>query len=383
MVKDIILKRIIMPLQITLPKWYDLHVHLRQGELLPAVIAGHLKSQCAGVLAMPNTAPPVAKVLARDSGIFWSIEGYKKMIMESGGEAFSEVIVPLYLTKETTPEMIKHGVESGLLKACKYYPPHGTTNSDHGRELDYFVKGGVIEAMAKYGVVLCIHGEEHGLDPQQYFDRKHNAEELFYQTKMLALHAKYPSLKIVCEHLTTKVAVDFVKASNENVTATITPQHLIYTVGDLLKGMQYHLYCLPLLKFEEDRKALQIAAVESSNTKFFAGTDSAPHTKKATDCGCAAGCYTASIAPQMYAEAFELAGVDMASNVGQVSYRKFLCEIGPNFYGIEIPSDTFVLEKTKMYVEVTETSEGELTPLPVGLNPNHQNEPTSLNWCIR
>jgi len=372
-----------MPLQITLPKWYDLHVHLRQGELLPEIIADHLKSQCAGVLAMPNTAPPVAKVMEADGGEFWSIESYKEMILESGGDAFSEVIVPLYLTKETTPEMIQSGVETGLLKACKYYPPHDTTNSDHGRELDYFVNNGVMEAMEKCGVVLCIHGEEHGLDPQRYFDRKHNAEELFYQTRMPALHEKYPSLKIVCEHLTTKIAVDFVKMSNENVTATITPQHLIYTVGDLLKGLQYHLYCLPLLKFEEDRKALQNAAVEMNNSKFFAGTDSAPHTKKATDCGCAAGCYTASIAPQMYAEAFELAGVDMSSKAGQVSYRKFLCELGPKFYGIKIPSETFVLEKTKMDVDTTETAVGLLIPLPVGLNPKHKDKSTYLSWCVR
>ena len=240
-----------------------------------------------------------------------------------------------------------------------------------------------MEAMEKCGVVLCIHGEEHGLDPQRYFDRKHNAEELFYQTRMPALHEKYPSLKIVCEHLTTKIAVDFVKMSNENVTATITPQHLIYTVGDLLKGLQYHLYCLPLLKFEEDRKALQNAAVEMNNSKFFAGTDSAPHTKKATDCGCAAGCYTASIAPQMYAEAFELAGVDMSSKAGQVSYRKFLCEIGPKFYGIKIPSETFVLEKTKMDVDTTETAVGLLIPLPVGLNPKHKDKSTYLSWCVR
>ncbi|MDA7742550.1 amidohydrolase family protein [Francisellaceae bacterium] len=373
-----------MSIKMTLPKWYDLHVHLRQDELLPIVIADHIKSGCAGVLAMPNTKPPVAKILESDSGDFWSIEAYQRMIDDAGGDAFQKVIVPLYLTKETTVEMVEKGVESKFLVACKYYPPHGTTNADHGRELKYFIDNGVFAKMAELGVVLCIHGEEHDLDTEDYFDRSHNAEELFYQTKMPALHNQFPDLKIVCEHLTTKVAVDFVKASNENVSATVTPQHLLYTISDLVKGLKYHLYCLPLLKFKEDREALRKAVTESSNTKFFAGTDSAPHSKKVTECGCAAGCYTAPIAPQLYAGAFECSGIDLSAGCGQDSFRKFLCEIGPRFYNFPISLESFVLKKEEIKVFPGLVGgvgdKNHLIPLPLGLSEDASS--AYLNWKV-
>ena len=102
---------------------------------------------------------------------------------------------------------------------------------------------------------------------------------------------------MVGEHVTTKVAVDFIKQAPDTVAGSITPQHLLFTVGHLLQGLKYHLYCLPLLKYEEDRAALRGVVTDPTNTKFFAGTDSAPHTEKVTECGCAAGCYTGGIAP--------------------------------------------------------------------------------------
>ncbi|MBX2834222.1 MAG: dihydroorotase [Micavibrio sp.] len=351
----------------TLPYWYDLHTHLRQGALLAPIIQSQLDMGCAGVLAMPNTKPPAAKVLKSDALNYWSLEEYQNMIRSHGGDAFDTLITPLYLTKDTTPDMIAEGAKSGLLKACKYYPPHGTTGADFGYPFKNYFSNGVFKAMEEHGIVLCIHGEEHGLPGEEYFDRKTNAEEYFYTHNMPKLIEAFPNLKIACEHVTTKVAVDFVKNAGQNVAASITPQHLLYTVGHLLQGLKYHLFCLPLLKYEEDRHALRQAATASNNTQFYAGTDSAAHTVKATDCGCAAGCFTGGIAPQLYAQGFEENGLDLSNADNQKIFENFLCHNGAKFYDLPTPSKTMTLSKAEQTIEMINTPDGQITPLPLGL----------------
>ncbi|PZQ46794.1 MAG: dihydroorotase [Micavibrio aeruginosavorus] len=355
--------------RITLPKWYDLHVHVRQGPAMEAYIAAHLSMGCAGILAMPNTKPPVAKIRTSDPLPYWSVEEYRDMILKAGGNAFSTVITPLYLTKDTTPAMIEAGVKSGLLKACKYYPPHGTTNADHGRPLRDLMDNGVIKALEDNGVILCLHGEEHALSGEQYFGRNSNAEDYFYRERMPRLRNQHPNLKMVCEHITTKTAADFVEKSGDKTGATITPQHLLYTMGDLVQGLKYHLYCLPLVKFEEDRQALLSVVRKSGNTRFFAGTDSAPHTTKATECGCAAGCFTGGIAPQLYAESFDLEH-DLEI------FKAFLCTNGANFYGLPVPIETFDMVYKDMDLEPLDTKDGNVLPLPLGLGQK------TLRWSI-
>ena len=347
---------------------------------MPALVRDHLKMGCASVLCMPNTKPPVGKITEEDDLPYWSIQAYRDMINQAGGDAFDNIIVPLYITKDTTPAMIERGANSGLLKACKYYPPHGTTGADFGYPFENFMENGVFEAMQDHGVILCIHGEEHGLAPEQYFDRGTNAEEQFYQERMPKLADKFPRLKVVGEHLTTKIGVDFIAQAGDNFAATITPQHLIYTVGHLLKGCNYHLYCLPLVKFEQDRAALQAAASAPDNTQFFAGTDSAPHTNKLTECGCAAGCYTGGIATQLYAEAFELSGVDLSETKGQDALSRFLTHNGGRFYGLDTPSKTFTLTKEKTRVEIVQTDAGTVVPLPSGLSSADYVE---LDWSVK
>jgi dihydroorotase len=356
-----------MTTQFTLPLWYDLHTHLRQGALMGPIIKSQIDMGCAGFLAMPNTKPPCAKVFKSDDLPYWCLEGYQDLIKKEGGDKLHAIITPLYLTKDTTPEMIAEGAKSGLLKACKYYPPHGTTGADFGYPFENYFENGVFKALEDHGIVLCIHGEEHGLVGEEYFDRETNAEEFFYQNRMPKLVEKFPNLKVACEHVTTKVAVDFVQSCGPNVVASITPQHLLYTVGHLLQGLKYHLFCLPLLKYNEDREALRNAATDPNNTQFYAGTDSAAHTTKATDCGCAAGCFTGGIAPQLYAQGFEEAGLDLSQTDNQKTFENFLCSIGQEFYGLEKPSETFTLSKEESTVEMLDTPEGQITPLPLGL----------------
>jgi dihydroorotase len=113
--------------------------------------------------------------------------------------------------------------------------------------------------------------------------------------------------------------------------------------------------------------ALRQASMEEGQHKFFAGTDSAPHTTKATACGCAAGCFTGGCAPQLYAMAFEEAGVDLSSADGQDAFKRFLCLNGPAFYRFPASTQTFQMEKAPSQTAILETPAGPVTPLPTGM----------------
>ena len=208
----------------------------------------------------------------------------------------------LYLTDNTTAEEIATAKASGIIHGVKLYPAGATTNSDSGvTSLDKCATA--LAAMEKLGVPLLVHAEvtDHDVD---VFDR----ERVFIERNMVPLLKKYPTLKIVFEHITTKDAAAFVTSAPSNVAATITAHHLLMNRNDMFKGgIQPHHYCLPILKREEHRLAL-VQAATSGNAKFFLGTDSAPHAKhtKEAACGCA-GMYTAHTAIELYAEAFEAA----------------------------------------------------------------------------
>lgn len=354
-----------------LPQWFDAHTHLRQGDLMRTIVQSQIDMGCYAMLAMPNTKPPVAKVMDADAGDNWSIEGYRKMITDAGFNG--HLVTPLYLTKDTTVKMIEDGAKSGLLTNIKYYPPHGTTNADHGIPMEDFMASDLPCAMADNNVMLNIHGEEHGLCAEDYFNRESNAEEFFYQTRMPKLRDTHPNLKITCEHITTKVAVDFVNGAGDLTGASVTPQHLLYTVGHLIQGLKYHLFCLPVVKFDTDRDALRRAVTSANNKRIFAGTDSAAHTEKCTPCGCAAGCFTGGIAPQLYAHAFEEAGLDLSVETNQAIFKNFLCHNAPDFYEIARASETFTLSKTPQVVEMC----GDITPLPLGLGQD------TITWSIK
>ncbi len=355
-----------------LPKWFDLHTHFRQGEAVGDYVRAHVAMGCAGALAMPNTRPPVSRVSGDATEDSWSIEGYSEVLREAGAGVFEELIVPLYITRGTTAEMIVEGARSGGLRACKYYPPHGTTNSEHGVPMAELVGGPVLKAMEEAGVILCIHGEQHGLAGAAYFDSGRNAESAFYGDAMPGLLEAHPRLRIVCEHITTKEAVAFVRgADGARVGATVTPQHLLYTVGDLIQGLKYHLYCLPVVKFDADREALREALGVRGQRQFFAGTDSAPHSAKVTECGCAAGCFTGGCAPQLYAMGFEAGG--RALDVG--AFEAFLCTNGPEFYGFPVSAERFQMERVAGEAVALNTAVGEVVPLPLGMG-------LSLDWRI-
>jgi dihydroorotase len=315
-------------LEITRPD--DWHLHLRDGDALASVI-GHTAQRFARAIVMPNLKLPVTTVA--------QAEDYRGRILASlpAGMRF-EPLMTLYLTEDTPAEEIVRAKESSSVFAVKYYPAGATTNSQSGvRELSHVYP--VLEAMERHDLPLLLHGEV--TDPAiDIFDR----ERVFIERHLLPLQARFPALRMVLEHITTRDAVEFVSAAPANVAATITAHHLLLNRNALFEGgMRPHNYCAPILKRETHRKAL-LQAATSGDTHFFLGTDSAPHPREAkeTDCGCA-GLYTAHAALELYAEAFE--------QVGQLDrLEAFASFHGPDFYRLPRNKERIALERTPWIV---------------------------------
>lgn len=279
---------------LTITRPDDCHVHVRNGELLKLVLP-HTARQFARAVIMPNLKPPIATVAAAAA--------YRSEIIAAlpAGADFTPLMT-LYLTAATPPDEVARAAASEHIHAFKLYPAGATTHSDAGIA-DINAAYPLLAALEKHDVPLLVHGEVVD-DVCDIFDR----ERVFIDTHLTAIHRDFPALRIVVEHVTTQEAVEFVNAAGANVAATITPQHLLFNRNALLAGgIRPHFYCLPILKRERDRKALVSAATGGSG-KFFLGTDSAPHLTvlKENACGCA-GCFSAPLALELYATAFEQA----------------------------------------------------------------------------
>jgi len=312
-------------MQITITRPDDWHLHLRDGAALAAVLP-HSARQFARAIVMPNLRSPITTVaMAAD---------YRQRILAAlpVGMDF-EPLMTLYLTDNTPADEIRHAAESGFVKAVKLYPAGATTNSDAG-VTDLARCDAALAEMEKQGMPLLVHGEvtETAID---LFDR----ERVFIDTILQPLLARWPGLRVVFEHITTREAADFVLAAGNNVAATITAHHLLYNRNAIFSGgIRPHYYCLPVLKRETHRQALVLAAT-LGNKKFFLGTDSAPHARGAKEvaCGCA-GCYTAHAALELYAEAFEAAGA-------LDKLEAFASFNGPDFYRLPRNAGQVTLQK--------------------------------------
>jgi len=327
--------------RLTITRPDDWHLHLRDGDMLAAVLPDTAQ-RFARAIVMPNLKPPVRTVQ--------EAAAYRDRIMAAlpAGMEF-EPLMTLYLTDNTTPEEIFRARESGFVHAVKYYPAGATTNSDSGvtdiRRVD-----AALEAMQEAGLPLLLHGEV--TDPDiDLFDR----EAVFIERILEPLLQRLPGLRVVLEHITTRQAAAFVSDAPDNVGATITVHHLLYNRNAMFQGgIRPHYYCLPVLKRETHREAL-IAAAISGNPKFFLGTDSAPHATAAKEsaCGCA-GIYTAHAAIELYAEAFESAGA-------LERLEAFASHFGPDFYGLPRNTGTITLLKERHTLPAGHA--GGITPL--------------------
>lgn len=320
---------------LTLIRPDDWHLHLRDGVVLESVVADSAR-QFGRAIIMPNLKPPVtttADALAYRTRIEAALA---KAGVQAG--AFTPLMT-LYLTDNTDAAEIGLAARSGAVHGVKLYPAGATTNSDAG-VTDLLGKcAGALEAMQKHGMPLLVHGEV--TDPAvDVFDR----EAVFIDRVMIPLRKRYPGLKVVFEHLTTRDGVDYVMQAEGPVAATITAHHLLYNRNTLFQGgIRPHYYCLPILKREVHRQAL-LKAATSGDKRFFLGTDSAPHAKglKEHACGCA-GCYTALHAMELYATAFEAEGrLDMLEAFASVN--------GPAFYGLPVNEGTLTLRRVAMRV---------------------------------
>ena len=303
----------------------DWHVHLRDDAMLARAVT-HTARRFARAIVMPNLVPPVtttAHALA-----------YRQRIIAAvpPGLRF-EPLMMLYLTDNTPPAEIATAKASGRVHGVKWYPTGVTTNSQHG-VTDIRRCDAVLAAMEAHDLPLLVHGEV--TDPSvDVFDR----ERVFIERHLIALLQRFPWLRVVLEHVTTRQAVEFVIQAHARVAATITAHHLLLNRSAVfIGGLRPHHYCRPVLKREEHRQAL-LAAATSGNPKFFLGTDSAPHPKHAKESarGCA-GIYTAHAAIELYAEAFEQAGA-------LDRLEAFASFHGPDFYCLPRNHDRITLEQ--------------------------------------
>ena len=312
-------------MRLTLTRPDDWHVHLRDGAALGAVLA-HTAERFGRAIVMPNLQPPVTTTVAAAA--------YRARILAAlpAGATF-EPLMTLYLTESTTPAEVERARASGFVQAVKYYPAGATTHSDAGVQ-DLTRLEATLARMEEIDLPLLVHGEV--TDPAvDTFDR----EQVFIERVLEALVRRYPKLRIVFEHITTREAVQFVAATGPRVAATITPQHLLLNRTALFDGgIRPHNYCLPVLKREHHRVAL-LAAATGGSAKYFLGTDSAPHGKatKEAACGCA-GIYSSHAAIELYAEAFE--SVDALARL-----EAFASFHGADFYGLARNQSTITLTR--------------------------------------
>jgi dihydroorotase len=314
-----------MTQSLTLRRPDDWHLHLRDGALLKGVLPETAR-HFARAIIMPNLVPPVVTMA--------QAEAYRARILAAlpKGAQF-EPLMTLYLTETTDPADVATAAASGLVKAVKLYPAGATTNS-HSGVANFDRVQGVLEKMAEIGLPLCLHGEvtDTAVD---IFDR----EAVFIDKILDPLRRRLPALRVVMEHITTSQGVDYARAGGDNLAATITTHHLIINRNHILAGgIKPHYYCLPVAKRESHRLALREAAT-SAESRFFLGTDSAPHVDalKEHACGCA-GCFTATNTMPLLAHVFEEEGK-------LTNLEAFSSLNGPAFYHLPVNETTLRLVK--------------------------------------
>ena len=334
--------------RINLTKPDDWHLHLRSGQAMKSVVKMSA-AQMGRAIIMPNLSPPVKSVS--------QAQAYRKEIMKAlpTNSGFNPLMV-LYLTDDTSLKEIAVAGAAPEIYAAKLYPAGATTNSDSGVTSIINIYP-VLEAMQKEEVPLLVHGEV--VDPEvDIFDR----ESVFIEKILERIVKDFPGLKIVLEHITTKVAVDYVLGCKANVAATITPHHLLANRNHMLVGgIKPHYYCLPVLKRQNPDQKELLKAATSGNPKFFLGTDSAPHDRdhKESACGCA-GIFSAHAAIELYAEAFDGEGAIER-------LEGFASIFGPDFYGLPYNQEKITLEKSPWRVpNHYEFAGSKLTPFFAG-----------------
>ena len=264
----------------------DMHLHLREGDLLN-LVAPLSAGTFAGAVVMPNLVPPVDNAARLDD--------YRAAIDAAVGETVFEPYMTLFFRPYTAAEL--EAVHARII-GIKLYPAGVTTNSEAGvRALQEAEP--TLALMQELDLPLLVHGESTGF----VMDREAEFMPVYEH-----LAQTFPRLRIVMEHITTREAVAFLDR-HANVFATVTLHHLVLTLDDVAGGLLApHLFCKPIAKRPEDRDAL-LAAALGAHPKLMFGSDSAPHPLHDKECaGCAAGVFTAPVALPMLVELFDKHG---------------------------------------------------------------------------
>ncbi len=303
----------------------DWHVHLREGEMLKQVTkcTSRVNKRC---IAMPNTNIPITtSKLALE---------YKKIIKENSFNKNFDPLIPCYLTEDLKLDDFRLGLEKNIFIGGKLYPTNATTNSEFGVHNIKSIYP-VLEIIENKKKVLLVHGEKirNNID---IFDR----EKYFIDEDLVKIRNDFPNLKIVLEHVSSSYGVDFVN-SNNNIAGTITPHHMMLTKKDVFSNntINPHHFCMPVVKTENDLISIRNAAC-NNNSKFFLGTDSAPHhvDQKYPNLSTKAGIFSAPISIELYAQIFEEEGcLD--------KFEKFSSINGPKFYNLPINNNHIILSK--------------------------------------
>ena len=303
----------------------DFHPHLRENELLK-LTTKICFDKFYHVIVMPNLKTPIISInQALD---------YRKEIMKFNNRG--NPLMTLYLHKDISLKDLKNFKKYPEMIGIKYYPKSATTNSEYGVNNIESVFN-ILKIMEEEEIPLLVHGEniDYNVD---IFHR----EKVFLKNELTIIITKFPKLKIILEHISTKEAVDFVL--EHNLYATITPHHMILDRNDIFKnGINPHLYCLPILKKNIDKEALINAAI-SGKKNFFLGTDSAPHIEKnkLSCCGCA-GIFNSPVAVEIVTEIFD--------NNNCLKYlENFLSNNGCDCYNLPYNTEEILIKKESWVV---------------------------------
>jgi len=331
-------------MNITIKSPLDMHLHLRDGDMLKTV-APLSASSFSGAIIMPNLVPPV--------NTKEDVIEYKNRIKEAIGDENFTPYMTLFFKSTYTKEFLESVKDE--ITAIKLYPAGITTNSEGGVSgFDIDELRDTLNSMSELNIPLCIHGETNGF----VMDR-----EAEFVTIYEKLAYNFPNLKIIMEHITTKESVEALDKF-KNLYATITLHHLIITLDDVAGGMlQPHLFCKPIAKRPEDREAL-LKVTLSGHPKVMFGSDSAPHSKDAKETShCSAGVFTAPIALQVLTELFE------DNNASPENLQKFVSDNAQKIYNIKPIEKNIILEKENFMVP---KSYKDVVPIFAGKIINYQ-----------
>ena len=336
---------------LTLPRPDDWHTHFRDNDYLERTVPD-TAVQFGRVVAMPNLSPPVVSVARAQE--------YRQRLINACPENHRETFNPvmaLYLTEDTCRQDVVEASECDQIIGFKLYPQGATTGSQSG--IDSLEKlAPMLAILEEKKVPLLIHAEVTDSDID-VFDR----EAVFIDRWLTKWRRQFPALKMILEHVSTEVGVDFIYSDNSgNTAATITPQHLRCNRNDLLAHkLRPHLYCLPILKARSDQQAIVRAAV-SGDSRFFLGTDSAPHAKEDKLCseGCA-GIYNVTSAMSIYTEIFD-------QHQALDKLKAFACHNGADFYGFKrsTTNEFAVVKQPLLVADSFNFGDSQVVPMAAG-----------------